>query len=120
MKLLNDPHKSTRIDPATGLGLTLDLGLVSTNIAKRVVSFEVDTNKEWTPFAICKRGGTLEKKFSDHRSICLKVKLPLAKTEKKRKVQMIDRKNPEGWSKYKEESNKIANMENYRGQPREH
>ena len=38
----------------------------------------------------------------------MKVKLPLAKTEKKRKVPMIDHRNPEGWSKYKEESNKIA------------
>ena len=87
MKLLNDPQKSTRIDPATGSGSTLDLGLVSTNIEKRVVSFQVDSNKEWTPFAISKRGGTLEKKFSDHRSICLKVKLPLAKTEKKGRSQ---------------------------------
>ena len=54
MKLLNDPQKSTRIDPATGSGSTLDLGLVSTNIEKRVVSFQEDTNKEWTPFEICK------------------------------------------------------------------
>ena len=39
--------------------------------------------KEWTPFAITKKRGVLEKKFTDHLSICLQVKLPLAATEKK-------------------------------------
>ena len=43
MKLLNDPIISTRIDPATGVGSTLDLGLISTNIAHGVISFEVDS-----------------------------------------------------------------------------
>ena len=77
-------------------------------MTKGVISFEVDSKKEWTPFAITKRRGNLEKKFSDHRSICLKVKLPMARTEKKVKVPMIDRRNPEGWTKYKAESDKIA------------
>ena len=55
-----------------------------------------------------KKGGVLEKKFTDHLSICLQVKLPLAATEKKVKKPMIDWGNPEGWTKYKTESDKIA------------
>ena len=54
-----------------------------TNIKENVQSFEVDSKMAWTPFAITKQGGKLEKKFTDHRSLRLKVKLPLANTEKK-------------------------------------
>ena len=80
-----------------------------TNIKGAVVQyFEVDTMKKWTPFALTMKRGVLEKKFTDHLSICLQVKLPLAATEKKVKKPMIDRGNPEGWTKYKTESDKIA------------
>ena len=108
MTLLNNPRTSTRWDPASGNGSTLDLGIVSTNIKGAVQSFEVDMMKKWTPFALMKKRGVVEKKFTDHLSICLQVKLPIAATEKKKKIPMIDWSNPNGWIKYKAESDKIA------------
>ena len=46
VSILNDKNTHTRIDPSTGRGSTLDLGVVSENIHKLVTSFEVDTNRE--------------------------------------------------------------------------
>ena len=54
--ILNKKEIPTRIDPFTGKGSTLDLGVVSANINKLVTNFEVDTNRNWWPFAIKKQG----------------------------------------------------------------
>ena len=99
----NDPLKHTRVDPHTKKGSTLDLGVVSKNIEKCVKSFEVDTDKKWTPFAIRKRKGVAEKHFTDHRTIKMKLQIKSqkggkGKNEKKRPV--IDYQNKEGWLLY--------------------
>ena len=43
--ILNKKEIHTRIDPFTGKGSTLDLGVISENIRKLITSFEVDTNR---------------------------------------------------------------------------
>ena len=50
----------------------------------------------------------IEKKYTDCLFICLQVKLPAAAVEKKKKIPVINMRNPEGWTKYAEETNKIA------------
>ena len=87
--ILNKKEIPTRIDPVTGKGSTLDLGVVSANINKLVTNFEVDTNRNWSPFAIkTKPGGTFEKKFSDHLGITIVIKT--------KKREIINFKNEEG------------------------
>ena len=55
--LLNDRDICTRMDPATGKGSLLDVGITSKNINKAVTNFEVDTDKKWTPFSMSKNAG---------------------------------------------------------------
>jgi hypothetical protein len=45
--ILNDRTISTCIDPHTGKGSTLDLGVVSLNIKYLIMNFEVDTGRNW-------------------------------------------------------------------------
>ena len=50
--LLNDRKICIRFDPVSGKGLFLDLGITSTNIRQAVTNSKVDTDNEWTPFAM--------------------------------------------------------------------
>ena len=52
VKILNNKHVHTRIDPCTKKGSTLDVGVISINLRPNVTGFKVDTNKEWTPFVM--------------------------------------------------------------------
>ena len=84
--ILNKKEIHTRIDPFTGKGSTLDLGVVSDNIHRLVTSFEVDTNINWSLFAIKSRaGGILENKFSDHLGIKIGIKIPTVEVTKSKK-----------------------------------
>ena len=56
VKILNNKHVHTRIDPGTKKGSTLDLGVISINLKSRVTGFKVDINREWTPYTMSKRG----------------------------------------------------------------
>ena len=69
VKILNNRHVHTRIDPATKKGSTLDLGVISINLKSNVTGFKVDTNKEWTPYTMSKRGKRVAKRFSDHLGV---------------------------------------------------
>ena len=110
LKIINDPNISTRIDPVTKKGSTLDLGIISRDIEKNIISFEVDTKKDLTPFSIHKKHNEYYKKFTDHLSINLKIKLPAIKQKKQRKVPVINMNNPEGWKKYKTVTDKYADI----------
>ena len=55
MSLLNNHSTSNRYNPGTNKGSTLDLCLVSKSIANAVKSFEVDSLRNWSPFAVQKR-----------------------------------------------------------------
>ena len=46
--ILNDG----RIDPYTGKGSTLDLGVVLLNIKNLITNFKVDTSRNWSPFSL--------------------------------------------------------------------
>ena len=91
--LLNDNSTSTRLDLANGLESTLDLGLVSLNLRSRVTSFEVDGQRNWTQYAMVKQGDEIGKKFTDHLSICIQVKLPAAATKKNKNIPVINMRN---------------------------
>ena len=106
--LLNDRNICTRVDPATGKGSLLDVGITSKNISKAVTNFEVDTDKKWTPFSMSKNAQkTILKKFTDHRSFSFNVTLPCILTNNKKKP-IINFKNPEGWENYKKVSDAHA------------
>ena len=51
---LNDINICTRFNPVSSKGTLLDLGITSTNIRQAVTNFAVDTDNEWTPFAMTK------------------------------------------------------------------
>ena len=73
--ILNNRTISTRIDPHTGNGSTLDVGAVSLNIKDLVIKFEVDPDRNCSPFSLKHlRGGQIEKKFSDHLGIKMEIK----------------------------------------------
>ena len=88
------------MDPATGKGSLLDVGITSKNISKAVTNFEVDTDKKWTPFSMSKNAKkTILQKFTDQRSFSFNVTLPCILTNNKKKP-IINFKNPEGWENY--------------------
>ena len=106
--LLNDKNIPTRYDPATGKGSVLDLGIISKDIIKNVTNFEVDSYKNWTPFSFKKIGpDSFDKKPSDHCAIMLSMNVTSVK-QTYRKKPVINYKNPQGWEKYKDVSNKYA------------
>ena len=110
MKLLNNPSISTRIDPATGKGSTLDLAIVSSDIHINIKDFGIDHNREKTPFSIHRKNGDLYKKYTDHLSINVELSLPVIKPKKQKNVPYIDLNNKEGWTKYTEVSDKYADI----------
>ena len=106
--LLNDKNIPTRYDPATGKGSVLDLGIISKDIIKNVTNFEVDSDKNWTPYSFKKIGpDSFDKKPSDHCAIMLSMNVTSIK-QTYRKKPVINYKNPQGWEKYKDVSNKYA------------
>ena len=65
----------------------------------------MDTENEWTPFAMTKNAQKQsKKKSSDHRCLSLYVTLPCILTKR----PVIKFKNPEGWERYKNISQKHA------------
>ena len=110
MKLLNNPRISTRIDPASGKGSTLDLAIVSQDILKNIKNFSIDLNREKTPFSIHRKKGELYKKYTDHLSINIEINLPVMRSKKPKNIPYIDLNNKGGWNKYPEVSNKYAKI----------
>ena len=104
--LLND-NTPTRINP-TGGSSVLDLGVVSKNIENFVQSFEVDTDKSFTPFAIRKVKGVHVRKHSDHLAVKALIRMPVLKKKKTKSKPVINFRNEDGWAKYAEISNKKA------------
>ena len=96
----------THIDPATGKGSILDLGIVSSSINSCVRSFTVDTKQEFTPFSITKKGGTIVKKETDHSSLFIQMTIPSQPEVRAKEVPVINFNNAAGWDKYPNVSNK--------------
>ena len=108
VQLLND-STPTRIDPVSKAGSILDLGIVSKCLVDSVVSFQVDTERKMSPFSVQKQKGVITKKFSDHMSIILKLKVNIIrKVKNKNRVPYIDYNNKEGWLKLEEVSSRYA------------
>ena len=105
--LLND-KTYTRIDPASGAGSVLDLGIISRNILSTVKSFTVDSDKNWTPFSILKKGDDLEKKFTDHRAIILELKLQVLIKNSVDKRPFINTNDKSKWANFSAISDKNA------------
>lgn len=108
MRLLNG-NIPTRIDPASGQGSILDLAIVSDSIAQNVQSFHVDNHQKMTPFSMRKVRGVIEKKFTDHLTINVKLSLNcVVKKVNNKKTPFINYHNKEGWAKYEKVSNSYA------------
>ena len=61
VKLINNRTTPTRFDPVTGKGSTLDLGIISKNLIRAVLKFEVDSNRTPTRFdPVTGKGSTLD------------------------------------------------------------
>mgnify|MGYP001298422120 FL=1 len=102
---MNDKNISTRIDPHTGQGSTLDLGVISVNIKDLIVKFEVDMDRNWSPFSLKPLpGGSFGKKFSDHLGIKIVIKCTKIRETKTKKREIINYKNEEGWKLYEEQT----------------
>ena len=109
MKLVNDRNVITRLDPGKGTGSVLDLAIVSANIEESVTQFTVDSQRKMTAFAMIKnKNKTVEKKFTDHFTINLKLKIPMKSFSKGKKRKIINMKNKEGWLLYPETSDRYA------------
>jgi len=80
-----------------------------TNQSKnRVTEFRVDSNREWTPYTMSKRGKRVAKRFSDHLGIKMSVKMKKVPDEWKANKEIINFKTEEGWEPYKTATNKAA------------
>ena len=106
--LVNDPKVPTRIDPGTKKGSVLDLCIVSENIRKCVKKFQVDTNRKMTPFGMIKTKGVVTKKDTDHLAVMVTLKIPMLRQKREKRKPVINFRNPQGWVKYKEISDKYA------------
>ena len=94
MKLINDRKVNTRLDPGRGTGSVLDLAIISANIEKSVTHFKVDSERKMTAFAMLKRKNkTIDKKFTDHFTINLKLKIPTRTFTKGKKRKIINMNN---------------------------
>merc|ERR1712105_265167 len=92
----------------TGGSSVLDLGVVSKHIENLIQSFEVDTVKSFTPYAIRKVKGETVKKHSDHLAVKALIRMPILKKKKTKSKPGINFGNEDGWTKYVEISNKNA------------
>ena len=109
MILVNDRNVNTRTDPGRGTASVLDLALVSANIKETVCDFLVDSQRKMTAFKMFKKkDNSIEKKYTDHFSIKLKLKIPMKIAKKGKKKKIIDFKNKDGWAKYPDISDKYA------------
>ena len=109
MILLNDRKVNTRIDPGRGNGSVLDLAIVSANIENNITRFTVDTQRKMTAFKMVKRGNSeVEKKFTDHLTIKLEMKIHMKIQSKGKNKRIINLKNDEGWNVYPEITDKHA------------
>ena len=86
----------------------MDLGVVSKNIENCIQSFQVDSTKKFTPFALRKVKGVPVKQFSDHLAIKVQIKMPVLKKKKTKSRPVINFGNEEGWANYAEITNKYA------------
>ena len=99
----------TRVDPSDKESLSiLDLAIVSVDLEKYVESFEIDSERRFTPF---KRTKDNVVSFPDHFSIVVNFKgIPIkdSKTLNGKKSIQWNTNKPNGWKKYKEltDSNK--------------
>ena len=98
MYILNDKGIPTQIDPYTGKGSTLELGVVSINSKNLITNFEVDTKRNWSPFGIKPvPGGSFKKKFSDRLGIKIELEITKIVKKKMKKREIINYRNEEGW-----------------------
>ena len=101
-------NKFKFLDPATKKGSTLDLGVISINLKTKITEFKVDTEKEWTPYSMGKRGKKVTKRFSDHLGIKMSVRLKKIPDEWRPNKEVINYKNAEGWEQYKTATDEAA------------
>ena len=108
VSLVNDPKVPTRWDPGSMKGSVLDLCIVSENIKKCVKKFEVDTMRKMTPFGMIKSKGAVIRKDTDHLAVMVTLKIPMLRKKREKRRPVINYRNPQGWEKYRELSDKYV------------
>ena len=111
VQLLNDPNIHTRIDPVTGRGSTLDLGIINPSLRAQVEHFKVDTYRRWSLHGTItsKSTGRIQNgKWSDHRGIKCKLKVTILAATKAGNSPVINYGAEEGWDRYYTFSNRRA------------
>ena len=109
--LLNDPKEHTRIDPVTGRGSTLDLGIVNPSLMEKVTHFKVDTHRRWSLHGTItskSTGRTKIGKWSDHKGIECKLKVTILAATKAGNSPVINYGAEGGWVRYHTISNRRA------------
>ena len=66
------------------------MGVISVKLKANLVEFKADTNKEWTPFSISKKGKKYTKKFSDQLGIKLVLKMKKIPEARKANKEIIN------------------------------
>ena len=94
----------TREDPAYGTWSCLDLAIGSQNLKNCVVKVVVDTEKKFTPYRPTTCRGIIGRRYTDHLSLMLEIKMKNKKMIQKQEVKWNTSK-PEGWHNYKWISN---------------
>ena len=111
VQLLNDPNVHTRIDPVTGRGSTLDLGIINPSLKARVEHFKVDTYRRWSLHGTItsKSTGRIQiGKWSDHKGIECKLKVTILAATKAGNSPVINYAADGGWDRYHKISNSRA------------
>ena len=111
VQLLNDPKIHTRIDPVTGRGSTLDLGIITPSLKARVEHFKVDTYRRWSLHGTItsKSTGRIQiGKWSDHKGIECKLKVTILAATKAGNSPVINYGAEGGWVRYHTISNRRA------------
>ena len=109
--LLNDPKVHTRIDPVTGRGSTLDLGIVNPSLKEKVIHFKVDTHRRWSLHGTIKSKSTGRiqmGKWSDHKGIECKIRVTILAHTNEGNSPVINYGVDGGWDRYHKISDERA------------
>ena len=111
VQLMNNPKIHTRIDPVTGRGSTLDLGVITPGLRDRVEDFKVNAYRRWSlHFKITDRStGRIQiGKSSDHKGIECKLKVTILAATKAGNSPVINYAADGGWDRYQTISDRRA------------
>ena len=97
----------TRVDPSSGVLSCLDIAIGSANLLPYVHSFQVDSDRKFTPNRIHYKDGKYGVTFTDHFSVLAELQMPGSEVEQKKESKWNVYK-PGAWNNYEWISNLFA------------